>query len=74
MDFQFGSKHKVKHVKIYHTGRKPDREWSARRGGIVMGWSSHVGDRAAYPGARSGPTLLDMVLGPLVPELHDFHD
>ena len=40
----------------------------------MMGQSAHRGDRAASPRARSGPSLVDVVLGPLLYEFHDFHD
>jgi hypothetical protein len=40
----------------------------------MMGRSAHVGGQAAYSRARSGPTLVCAVLGPLLPEFYDFHD
>ena len=40
----------------------------------MMGLPAHVGGRVACPGAQSGPSLVDMVLGPLLPEFHDLCD
>ena len=57
MDSQFGSKRKVKHIKIECIGRKPDHGQSARRGGAVMGRPAHRGGQAAHSQARFGPTL-----------------
>ena len=39
-----------------------------------MGWPAQRGDRVAWPKAQSGPTLVDVVLGPLLPEFSDFCD
>ena len=61
-------------MKIEHMGHKPDRGRSMRRGGTMVGRPAHRGDQAAYSEARSDPTLVDMVLGPLLPEFHDFRD
>ena len=40
----------------------------------MMGQLTHRLGRAAYPGACSGPTLVDVVLGPLHSKIHDFCD
>ena len=40
----------------------------------MVGQPTHRGDRVAYFRARSGPSLVDTILGPLLPEFHDFYD
>ena len=40
----------------------------------MVGRPDHRGDRAACFEAHLGPALVDVVLGPLLPEFHDFHD
>ena len=40
----------------------------------MVGQPAHKGDRVAYSGARLGPSLVDVILGPLLPEFHDFYD
>ena len=40
----------------------------------MVGRPAHRGDQAASSRARSGPTLVDVVLGPLLPEFLDFSD
>ena len=53
-------------------GRKPDHGRTVRRGGTVVGWLAHRGDGVAGPEAHLGLALVDVVLGPLLPEFHDF--
>ena len=36
--------------------------------------SAHWGDWAAWPEDHLGPALVDVVLGPLLLEFHDFHN
>ena len=40
----------------------------------MVGWATHVGGRAARSQAHLGPTLVSVVLGPLLPEFCDLHD
>ena len=61
-------------MKIDHIGCKPDRGQSMRWGGAALGQLAHRVDRAAYPGACLGPTLLSVVLDSLLPEFCNFHD
>jgi hypothetical protein len=61
-------------VKIEHMGHKPDRGRSRWREGTVVGRPTQRGDRVAWLEAHSGLALVDVVLGPLLSEFHDFHD
>ena len=45
-----------------------------RQGEAGLGWLAHEGGRVTHSRARSGPTLVSVVFGPLLPEFHDFHD
>ena len=59
-------------MKMDHTGLKPDRGRSARRGGARLGWPAHRVDQAAHSRVHFGPTLPSVVFVPLLYEIHDF--
>ena len=61
-------------MKIDHMGRKPDRGQTTRRGGTVVGRLARRGDEVAWPEAHLDPALVDVALGPLLLEFHDFRD
>ena len=61
-------------MKIEHMGHKPDHGQSVRRGSAMVGHQGHRGDQVACSEARLGPTLVNVILGLLLPKFHDFHD
>ena len=55
-------------------GHKPDHGQSTRRGKARLGWPANRDGQVAHSHAHSGPTLVSVVLVPLLSEFHDFCD
>ena len=55
-------------------GSKTERGRNTKWEATMVGQPAQEGDQVACSGARSGLTLVNVVLGPLLPEFCDFCD